>query len=405
MKWGIAGVAALVVLLSGCQEKLTAPADCPALCPGGQPVVIDEVFNPIVGADSSFRGYVQPHAAHALLTSNGFQGFEELALVRFARRGDSISVRDTLRAYTIDSVALSVTIVARDTTLTGLQLELYRLSPTFDSTTTYAGIAPALVPENLITTISVPDTLKSGPIRQLFQGVDLGRVQIAPADSGRLGLGIRVVSPAPAPSGVRLGALGSGTGGIFTTYVTADIPDTGTAKLRTITVGPAFNTYVSQVSQMEDSTVLALGGAPSARALLRFDLPSRIRDSATIVRATLELTPVTPISGLPTDPGRIVARALLADVGAKSPVNSSPGRVPLDTLDNDANTVSLEIVRLVELWLGDTPRPSALSLAFPVELEAASFTRPMFYSTRAVDPLLWPRLKVSYLRSFPFETP
>jgi hypothetical protein len=403
VKWGIVGITALVVVLSGCQEKLTAPADCPALCPGGQPVVIDEVFNPIVGADSSFRGYVQPHAAHALLTSNGLQGFEELALVRFARRGDSISVRDTLRAYTIDSVALSVTIVARDTPLTGLQLGLYRLSPTFDSTTTYAGIAPALVPESLITTISVPDTLKSGAIRQVFQGIDLGRVQIAPADSGRLGVGIRIVSPAP--TGVRLGALGSGTGGIFTTYVTADIPDTGTAKLRTITVGPAFNTYVSQVSQMEDSTVLALGGAPSARALLRFDLPSRIRDSATIVRATLELTPVTPITGLPTDPGRMVARALLADVGAKSPVNSSPGRVPLDTLDNGAMTVSLEIVRLVELWLGDTPRPSALSLAFPVELEAASFTRPMFHSTRAADPSLWPRLRVSYLRSFPFENP
>src|SRR5688572_31544083 len=25
------------VVLAGCQEKLTSPADCPALCPGGQP--------------------------------------------------------------------------------------------------------------------------------------------------------------------------------------------------------------------------------------------------------------------------------------------------------------------------------------------------------------------------------
>jgi len=402
VKWGILGTTALVVVLAGCQEKLTAPADCPALCPGGQPVVFDEVFSPIVGADSSFRGYIQPHAAAALLVSNGLQGFEELGLVRFGPRGDSVSVRDTLRAYTLDSVALNFTVLARDTTLTGLQVQLYRLSPTFDSTTTYAGIAPAFLPDSLIATIDVPDTLKRGAIRRVFQGVDLSRVQIAPADSGRLALGIRIASPTP--TGVRLGALGSGTGAVFTSYVTADIPDTGTAKLRTITVGPAFNTHVNELPPFDDPTLLAIGGEPSARAILRFDLPPRIRDSATIVRATLELTLVAPISGLPTDPDSMLARALLADVGAKSPVNSTPGRVPVDTLENGATSISLEMVRLVELWLGDTPRPSALSLALAGR-EAASFTRPVFYSTRAADPLLWPRLRVSYLRSFPFETP
>jgi hypothetical protein len=403
VKWGIVGITALVVVLSGCQEKLTAPADCPALCPGGQPVVFDEVFHPVVGADSSFRGYVQPHAGAAMLVANGLQGFEELGLVRFVRRGDSVSVRDTLRPYVIDSVALSFTIVARDTTLTGLQVQLYRLSPVFDSTTSYAGIAPAFGLDSLLATINVPDSLKSGPIRQVFRDAELSRLQIAAADSGRLGIGLRVPSPL---TGVRLGALGSGTGGIFTTYVTAQIPDTGTAKLRTITAGPAFNTYVSQQpTQSDDSTRLAVGGEPSARAFLRFDLPARIRDSATIVRATLELTPVTPIIGLPTDPPELLARALLANAGAKSPVNSSAGRVPVDTLDNGATTVSIEIVRLVELWLGTTTRPSALSLAFSPEFEAASFTRPMFYSTLAPDPLVWPRLRVSYLRSFPFETP
>ena len=57
MKWGIGGLLA-VVTLAACQEKLTAPADCPALCPGGQPQVFDEVFTAISGADSSFVGYI-----------------------------------------------------------------------------------------------------------------------------------------------------------------------------------------------------------------------------------------------------------------------------------------------------------------------------------------------------------
>ena len=387
--------------IAGCQEKLTAPADCPALCPGGQPQVFDEVFTAVSGADSSFVGYVQPRQAGAILVSNGLQGFEERGLVRFLARSATVSVRDTARSYTIDSVALSFALIARDTNLTGLQLLLYRLTPSFDSSTTFADVAPAFVPDSLIATVDVPDTLNAGTVRTVFQGADLSRVEIPASDSGRLALGIRIT--APTATGVRLGAVATGSGPIFTTYATLDVPDTGTAKLRTISLGPTFNTYVSEVPQVVDPALLAVGGAPSARALLRFDLPSRIRDSATIVRATLELTPVAPITGLPTDPARLLSQAVLADVGAKSPVSSAPGRVPADTLEIGTSAVSLEAVRLVELWLGASSRPSALVLSLTPE--AASFSRPVFYSTRAADPAVRPRLRISYLLSFPFESP
>jgi len=400
VKWGIGGLLAVITIV-GCQEKLTAPADCPALCPGGQPQIFDEVFTAVSGADSSFVGYVQPHQAAALLVSNGLQGFEERGLVRFLARSATVSVRDTARTYTIDSVALSFTLVARDTNLTGLQLLLYRLTPSIDSATTFAAIDPGFVPESLIATVDVPDTLNAGTVRTVFQGADLSRVEIPASDSGRLALGLRIA--APTATGVRVGALAGGSGPIFTTYTTLDVPDTGTAKLRTIPLGAAFSTYVSQVPQAVDPTLLAVGGAPSARALLRFNLPSRIRDSATIVRATLELTPVAPITGLATDPARLLSRAVLADVGAKSPVSSVAGRVPEDTLEAGTSAVSIEAVRLVELWLGTTTRPTALALSLTPE--AASFSRPVFYSTQAADPALRPRLRISYLLSFPFETP
>ena len=45
----------------------------------------------------------------------------------------------------------------------------------------------------------------------------------------------------------------------------------------------------------------------------------------------------------------------------------------------------------------------ALVLSLTPELEAASFSRPVFYSTRAVDPAVRPRLRISYVPSFPFE--
>jgi len=396
-----AWLAALVSL--GCQERLTAPADCPALCPGGSPEVFDEVISPIIGADSSFRGYVQPASSAALLVSNGLGGFETRAIMRFARRRDSVTVRDTARTYTIDSVAFGLNLVARDTTLPGLKILLYRLPISIDTTTTYAAVDPAFVPGNLIRTIDVSDTLKRGTIRTVFSGAGLDSVLIPPADTGVLALGIRIDSPGT--TGTRLGSSAGGTGAVFFTYATLNVPDTGTAKLRTFSSTPTFNSFVTPPQPVPDTTLLVVGGEPSSRALLRFELPQHIRDSATIVRATLELTPVVPISGLPTDPARLQAKSVLADLGAKSPVSSAFGRVPVDTLDPGTTSVSLEAVRLVELWLGATPRPSSLVLSLAPDLEAASFSRPVFYSTRAADSTVRPRLRISYLRAFPFENP
>jgi len=392
------------VLLCGCQEDLTSPADCPAMCPAGEPQIFDEVITPIISSDSSFSGYVQASAARARLLSNGLRGYEERAIMRFPARSDSIGVRDTLRAYAIDSVTLSFSVVARDTNLTGVQLLVYRMPRTVDSTTTYAQVDPAFVPENLVTTVPLPDTLNTGTVRTVLRGEDLARIAIPPADSGVLALGLRL--DAPVFTGVRLGASGSGTAGVFITYATLDIPDTGTARVRSLPLNATFNSTLSPAPDVDDPAFLTVGGIPASRALLRFDLPARIRDSATVVRATLELNLVSPVVGLPTDPVRIWARGVLADVGAKSPVES--GLVAVDTLEpGTSGTVAIEAARLIQLlWLGSSTRPTALvlSLAAP-ELEAASFSRLVFYSTRTPDPATWPRLRISYLRSFPFEIP
>ncbi len=393
----------LLVILCACQEKLTAPGDCPALCPGGVPQVFDEIVPAITGADSSFRGYVQPNAALALLVSNGLQGQQQRAIMRFPPRSDSVAVRDTLRGYAIDSVAFTFTILARDTNESGLQLDIYRIPPSIDSATTFAEIDPAFSPENLVVQIPVPDSVKTGALRAVLQGPDLAKVAIPPADTGVLALGIRL--NAPLVTGVRLASVGS-IAPVFVTYATLDVPDTGTAKLRSFPFTPSFSSFVPAIQQADDSTLLSVGGEPSARALIRFQLPALLRDSATIVRATLELTPVAPINGLPTDPLRLQAKAVLADLGAKSPVNSAPGRVPTDSIESGASeTVAMEAVRVVEQWEGTSTQPAALVLSVVPELEAASFSRPVFYSTRAADPAVRPRLRISYMLSIPFENP
>lgn len=402
MKWVLRFLAA-AVLLAGCQERLTAPADCPALCPGGSTQVIDEVVEAIPLADSSFHGYVQPQAAPALLVSNGLRGYEQRGVLRFPARVDSIAVRDTLRSYVIDSVAFGFSVLALDTNLTGVQVQLYRLPRVIDSTTTYAQLEPSFVPGNLITSIPIPADLNTGAIRTVLQGPDLAKVAIPPADSGVLAIGLRL--DAPVFSGVRLGAAASGTGGVFVTYATLNIPDTGSARLRSIPLTATFNSSLPAIDEPVDSTLLAVGGEPATRALLRFDLPPRIRDSTSIVRATVELTPVAPIIGLPTDPVRLVARSVLADIGAKSPLESR--LFATDTIEaGTAGTINVEVVRLVQqIWVADTTLPNALMLSLAPEHEGGSFSRPVFHSTRAADPAVRPRLRLSYLLAFPFENP
>ena len=82
------------LLVTGCQEKLTAPAECPALCPGGSSQVFDEVINPITGADSSFRGYTQPYSSSSLLVVG-----PKVRPVDLGRRGTFADVGQTVAEF------------------------------------------------------------------------------------------------------------------------------------------------------------------------------------------------------------------------------------------------------------------------------------------------------------------
>jgi len=386
---------------TGCQERLTAPAECPELCPGGESQVLDLVINPLPNSDTSFTGYVAPNLAAALLVSNGLPASENRAVVRFNARPDSLEDEsDTLRAYTVDSAQLSLNLIARDTLVNGLKLYLYRIDPGVNAEATFASVTQQMVPTAIIDSIEVADTVDSGLVRTTLRGADLEKVAL-PTGSGGV-LAIAVGMAAEQPSGVRLGAIAGGVGATFTSYVTLDIPDADTVERQTVGRGPAFNTYVTEFPAVPDPSFLTVGGEPSSRALLRFDLPEPIKDSATIVRATLELLPREPLLGLPTDSPLLQAKALLADLGAKSPVTSDARFIVSDTLTvGSADTVQLDVTAIIRLWQTEDELPEAVFLSLLPE--AASFTRPVFGSTRSPTTGA-PRLRITYLRAFPFES-
>jgi hypothetical protein len=387
------------LMLVACQERLAAPADCPQLCAGGYGVR-DTVIDPLDDQDSSYEGYAIAGQGSSLRVSDNFAPSEDRAVMRFAPRDTIYTVKtDSFLPYTIDSVLLSVTVVYRDTAVKNLYVYLYKLPSTLDSSITFNDAESAFTSANLIDSLKVDDTLVTQRlVTKLADSAALARVQLAPADSGKLAIGVRI--HAAQGTGIRLGAGGSAIPS-FATYIKVATGDTTTLHA-TYTRVPAFQRFVTQNLPVLDPAVLTIGGAPSARTLIRFPWTAYLRDSAQLLRVSLELLPTAPIPGLRGDTAFVQARPILADFGSKSPTSSDAFFVTFAPLVlGQTDTVRLEILRAAGLWQGVQPRPPALVLQLIPEV--SSFTRATFGSTRT--PAIRPRLRVTYALKYPFEAP
>lgn len=377
-----------VILVTSCTERLTTPGGCPSLCPGGAPEFRDTVLTAIFDRDSSFTGYSSLTDARSLLLSNGGELGESRALIRFLPRGDSVFAGDSLKPFTIDSVVLSVFLQARDTTVAGIKLDVHRLPATFDSLTTFAEIEAAMVPATLLRTIDVADAARDGRLEMLFTGDELSKLTFVPDDFTRLVLGVRL--RAPSPAGVYLGGVAGGDATpLYRTFTQAEIADTALQK-QVLQRGVSQNITLRDAPSPDDPSLLRVGGFPAARALIRFEVPRYLRDTATIIRATLELAPGAPIVGIPGDSARIDVRAILADFGAKSVVQ--PTQIASGWFVPGVDTVRIEVASVISLWLGGSTFPTALRVALGQEF--ASFLEPQFRSSRA--PTGGPRLRITY---------
>lgn len=401
MKAVLAG-AALLLALAACQEKLTSPADCPSICPGGKQAVLDTVLEAAPNGDTTFVGYVGRGAGTGLVLATGLPIGDSRGLVRFAPLSDSVTLSDTARAITsVDSVTFTIGLQVRDTLMPSLRVLLYRIPVTIDSTTTFAATDPIFAdPANLVDSIAVPDTMHNGSLRIVFTAADLAKLTIPPADSGVLALGL--VVHGPQPTGLRVSANGGTVPPTLTRFVHVNVADTTLAK-QTQVRGAFLTTYVNPNAPPgldPDPNLLTVGGAPSARSILRFTLPPLIRDTATIVRATLELIPAAPIAGVPGVADILEARPIVADLGKKSPVD---GTLFTDVLlpDGSSDTVRIEVTRFAARWQGVGRRPAGLFLALTPE--GSTFGRVAFNSTRS--PVGRPRLRITYQLPFPFEKP
>lgn len=393
---------AAALATAGCQENLSSPGDCPALCPGNQIVVRDTVIEAIPGADSAYFGYLPRSSRTILLVSDGIPAGEYRSFAAFpAPRTDSISVDGTMRAFAVDTIAIQFTVQTRDTLAKGLKLYLHRLPLTIDTTADFPTLSAAIAGSPVFDSILVPDTLKAGLVTTLVFGDRLAELATAPDDSGRVALGLTL--KASKPTGVRLAAdaAGSAAAPVIEYRGRAEITDTAKQRQKVATRPDGLQKFGfvgnRDLGATPNPDLLYIGGLTGARTLVRFDIPDFIRDSSQILRATLQLTPAFPLDGLPNSAtaDSVAVRGIQTDLGAKSPPLTVAGLLLAGGLkEGTRNAVSVDLFQLVAQWQVKGGPPPAVFIAHSEEALGGGFMQPVFYSTRSAVGR--PTLRLTY---------
>ncbi len=392
---------AMVIAVAACQENINTPGDCPTLCPGEQIIVRDTVILATPGSDSAFFGYASKAASSVLLVSSGLAAGELRSFLVFPKqRRDSIQVDGTQRALIVDTISISFSLQARDSTAKNLKLFLHRVPITVDTALTFDSLQSLIAQAPPFDSIAVADTLKLGKVEALFVGPRLTLIDGPAADSGRFAVGLTV--RADKPTGIRLGG-GSGltSGPLFETRGKVDVSDTAKQRQRT-SVRPDAADKLGYVGNRDlavgaSADLLYIGGPQAGRSIIRFAIPRFILDSSQILRATLELTPAARLDGLPNNPAgdSIVVRGVAADLGAKSPPLGAAGLLVKGGLgQGTTNATQIDMFSLVAQWQATGGPPSVVFVAHQDEPLGGGFMQPVFYSTRS--PTGQPRLRLTY---------
>jgi len=415
-------VAWLAAVLAGCVDRATAPGVCPTFCPSGTIDVVDTVLAGSVARDSTFRGYVLPFQAVAM-TASDVPGVVDSRVV-FVTTALPASVvlnsADTTTSPLVgtDSAKITFTVTRRDTAAHNQTLTLYRLPVTIDSNTTFGDVQGAfagapLRSVNLDSLLAQPNgvdvtTGDSAGIdttsKQLKVTLKLDSVQATyvPGDSGKLGIGIRV--GADAPTSISFCTRENACGAAIAWFMKVDsIKGTDTTLVHKPYGGVSlFDTFLFDPPPAPRDSTLAVGGAPSARSIMRITLPRGIRDSSQIIRATLLLLPAVPARGAPADSFVVEAHTVAADFGAKSPLVLDATRTDTTMIRVGAtDTLRIEVTNLMQFWVADSTRPEVLMLRS--QEEAARPTEIRFYPSAATP--YRPALRITYARRFPFGVP
>jgi hypothetical protein len=432
--------------LAGCQEDLAGGAACPTLCPGQQLEVHDtilvatEVFDtsaivngmPPLGTETQLLVARYTDAAGDSIVSGAVMRYDSLqrtfpqvdttkpplpvvsvsaASLQFTSTPDTSIIRDSLRFEVVD-VDANV--------------------PDLDTAT----IHQLLVTRPALGTLNVNkdsvSTLHNVPIDTTFvrQHVTSGtRIRLGlrvfsygHGSTGNVQVGIIPITSASATSGAQPGPSIQYMGHA----AVADTVDSLNFVIHSISKssgGPEFRylanyQLVLKGSPPPPSGLLPVGGLPSSRVYLRFNLPSALIDSSTtIVRATLLLhqrgdPTFADVDSVSLTPRVVIASPGVTDISKAVLLLAEPSTLPLPAVRVNPSETRIDTLVLVSraasvvaLWRVEGPALMQRAIVLQSSGEGRDARRFLIYSNSAPSDSLRPRLHLTYIPRSGFGLP
>ena len=408
-------------VIAACSEKLEAGKSCPLLCPEQAISLVDTTIDAVFG-DTTVLGLPPIGSETYLMLASHGDTVETRPIIRFDTLQQSFTAGNNADSTItkLDSALLVLPIAKPDSAhrpSAPITIEVYDVDTA--ATDTVASILGSLfrpdrflgsktfAPESLLDTLRVPISPDSVLVR---------------IDSGtHLRVGLRLVTAPAKGYDLRIGTTNGGNSASLRLRASSDTaakplvisPVSHTPKDQLFISGPlADYTIVLQGQTTTPPTQLSVGGIPSRRSLLRFNIPSHIIDSSTIVRASLLLTQtpnrrVDLHDSVYVFPLAILATPAVTDPGTLLRFVSSAGFLGLDSLrmaPADSGVRSFEIVGLVRTWKNQTQTVSQRAIGLLSGAEAQLPAEIDFFSTEA-PPAVRPRLRITYVPQTSYGVP
>lgn len=433
--------------LAACQEKLAGGCASPSLCPGQALEVHDTVLVAAEVIDSA----VVVKGLPPLGTETG------LLVARYAdAQGDSVVSGAVLR---FDS--LRRFFPQSDTTVAPHAVaSISSASLHFTSAPDTSLIRDSVRFEVIDVDANVPD-LDTATIHQLFltrppigtldvKKDSLSIAHVVPLDTafirqrvttpgGRVRLGVRIFSYGHDSTGraaVAISPISSSTAGTTGTSGSTLVYEGHSALSDTVdslgftnfsvsksTGGPEFRYLANYQLVLKGSPpapagVLAVGGLPSSRLYLRFNLPTALIDSSTtVVRATLILhqrgdSTFQDVDSIALTPRIVVASPIVTDVSKAALLLAELNTLPLLAVRANPNQVRSDTIALVSrassvisLWRAEGPTEMQRAIVLQSSGEGRDPRRFFIYGNTAVPDSLRPRLHLTYIPRSGFGLP
>jgi hypothetical protein len=421
--------AAAVLTAAACAENPEGGAACPLLCPEQSAALRDTIID-AVAFDTTVTGLPPIGAERFLMLAAHGDTLDTRVIIRFDTLPQTFTAGNSLDSTItrLDSAVLVMPIVKPDTAHRPkgrITIEAYNVdSMPPDSVTiptdTVASVLATLfrpgrligsrtfAPESLLDTLRLPLSTDS-VLTRVKNGTKL-RVGLRLVTSGGQGYNLQIGSTqTTAPTSLRLKA--SPDTAAKAVVIT---PLSNTPKGQDFLSGPlADYSIVVKGGTGNVPGVLGVGGVPSRRTLLRFNVPSRIIDSTTVVRASLLITQkpnrgVSQRDSIYVFPSAVLAQSTVTDVRNLLQFVSAQGTFGLDSLKlapGDSGVRSFEIVSLVRTWKGNSPELSPRAVALRSSSEGSLPGQIDFFSTKAAVASVRPRLRITYVPQTTFGLP